>query len=363
MKRGWQKQSSAADDAKALLDSLMGPSRDVHKEETDVAEGFLDRKVCKRYLVGLCPNDWFKSTKREMETCGKIHSDLLAEEMRRHPKAEKYIAEYEEQLLSYLDNITQDTDRWVSRERGNLRPPSKELQLSAGWQKSFSEKSDEYKELMDQVKKLEEAGEMGRCQEVMENAQDIQAELDDIRTKFTVETGGEAVCEACGVRYPLGDTPNEVGNRVSHFSGKMHEAYTTIRDKVQELRKNKKEGKWDCLRGRLRERPDEDKDSDRRGDKDRGDKERGDKEKVDRDRGEKDKGEKDRGEKEKGEKDKGEKDRSDKDRGEKDRSEKDQSKDRGRKRSRSRSRKRSRSRDRSKREKKRSRSRSRRRKS
>lgn len=345
MKRGWQKQSSAADDARALLDSLMGPSRDVQTEETDVAEGFLDRKVCKRYLVGLCPNDWFKSTKREMETCGKIHSDLLAEEMRRHPNAEKYTAEYEEQLLNYLENIAQDTDRWVARERGNLRPPTKELQLSAGWQKSFSEKNDQYKELMDQVKKLEESGEMGRCQELMETAQDVQKELDEIRGKFTVDTGGEAVCEDCGVRYPLGDTPNEVGNRVSHFSGKMHEAYTTIRDKIKELRKNKKDGKWDCLRGRLRERTDEDRgDRDRRGDKDRGDKERGDKDK--------------------GEKDKGEKDKGDKDRDEKDGGEKDQSKDRERKRSRSRSRsrKRSRSRDRSKREKKRSRSRSRKRK-
>lgn len=343
MKRGWQKQSSAADDARALLDSLMGPSRDVATDESEVAEGFLDRKVCKRYLVGLCPNDWFKSTKREMETCGKIHSDLLAEEMRRHPKAEKYIAQYEEELMNYLDNIAQDTDRWVARERGNLRPPSKELQLSAGWQKSFSEKSDQYKELMDQVKKLEESGEMGRCQEVMETAQDIQKELEDIRGKFTVETGGEAVCEACGVRYPLGDTPNEVGNRVSHFSGKMHEAYTTIREKIKELRKNKKNGKWDGLRGRLRERPDEDKDDrDRRADKDRG-KERGDRDKVDEDQSEKYKGE-------------------EKDKGEKDRSEKDQSKDRGRRQSRSRSRKRSRSRDRSKRDKKRSRSRSRRRK-
>lgn len=342
MKRGWQKQSSAADDARALLDSLMGPSRDVAKDESEVAEGFLDKKVCKRYLVGLCPNDWFKSTKREMDSCGLIHSDLLAEEMRRHPKAEKYIAEYEEELLNFLDSIAQDTDRWVARERGNLRPPSKELQLSAGWQKSFSEKSDQYKELMDQVKKLEESGEMGRCQEVMEEAQDIQKELEDIRAKFTVETGGEAVCEACGVRYPLGDTPNEVGNRVSHFSGKMHEAYTTIREKIKELRQNKKDGKWDCLRGRLRERSEDRDDKDRRGDKDRG-KERSGRDKAEKDRSEKNKGE-------------------EKDKGEKDRNEREWSKDRGRRRSRSRSRKRSRSRDRSKRDRKRSRSRSRRRK-
>lgn len=311
----------------------MGPSRDVQKEESEVAEGFLDKKVCKRYLVGLCPNDWFKSTKREMETCGKIHSDLLAEEMRRHPQAERYIAEYEEQLLNYLDNIVQDTDRWVSREKGNLRPPSKELQLSAGWQKSFSEKNDQYKELMDQVKKLEESGEMGRCQELMETAQDLQKELEDIRAKFTVETGGEAVCEACGVRYPLGDTPNEVGNRVSHFSGKMHEAYTTIREKIKELRQHKKDGKWDGLRGRLRERPDEGKDiRDRRGDKDRGERDRGYMEKTERDKDKKESNDRDR------------------------------SKDRGRKRSRSRSRKRSQSRERSKRERRRSRSRSRRRK-
>lgn len=246
LKRGWQKVPTAQDDARALLDSLMGPSRDKRAASSGHArEGFLDRSVCKRYLLGLCPNDWFKSTKREMAQCGGIHSDILREELEAHPERERYVAEFESQLLEYLEDICMDADRWVARERGNLKPPGKELQLSLGWQKSIAEKQETYKEMIERSQTLAEDEDLKQSHQVMERAQALQDEIDSIEAKFTVDTGGEGVCELCGVRFPLGNTPNEIGNRQSHFSGKMHEAYTTIREKVEELRRKKKSGVWD----------------------------------------------------------------------------------------------------------------------
>lgn len=242
--RGWQKKASAADDARALLDSLMGPSRDAAAVDQK-GEGFLDKNVCKRYLCGLCPNDWFKSTKREMDTCGKIHSDQLAEEMRAHPQAARYVAEFEQELFTFLEEICSDADRWVARERKNLRGPGIELQLSVGHQRSLSEKKGKYKDLIDESTRLGEAGEVQKSSEFMELASVLKKEMDEMLAKFTVETGGEDVCEACGVRFPLGNTPNEIGNRESHFQGKMHDAYTTIRKRLEELREKKKSGEWD----------------------------------------------------------------------------------------------------------------------
>ena len=220
LKRGWQKVPTAQDDARALLDSLMGPSRDKRAASSGHArEGFLDRNqgfltrlsgckgvscrrprsVCKRYLLGLCPNDWFKSTKREMAQCGGIHSDILREELEAHPERERYVAEFESQLLEYLEDICMDADRWVARERGNLKPPGKELQLSLGWQKSIAEKQETYKEMIERSQTLAEDEDLKQSHQVMERAQALQDEIDSIEAKFTVDTGGEGVCELCGV--------------------------------------------------------------------------------------------------------------------------------------------------------------------
>merc|ERR1712083_368363 len=119
-----------------------------------------------------------------------------------------------------------------ARERGNLKPPGKELQLSVGHQKQLAEKKDNYAALMAECRRLEEAEDIAQSSIQMRKAQEVKEDIEELEAKFTVETGGEAVCEMCGVRYPVGDTPNEKGNRESHFSGKMHEAYTIIRGKV-----------------------------------------------------------------------------------------------------------------------------------
>eukprot|EP00448_Togula_jolla_P032383 CAMPEP_0170630780 /NCGR_PEP_ID=MMETSP0224-20130122/34218_1 /TAXON_ID=285029 /ORGANISM="Togula jolla, Strain CCCM 725" /LENGTH=307 /DNA_ID=CAMNT_0010958931 /DNA_START=1 /DNA_END=921 /DNA_ORIENTATION=- len=244
-KRGWQKQPSAQDNARALLDSLMGPARDKKAKNDGIREGFKEANVCKRYLAGLCPNDWFKNTKREMDHCNGIHSDQLVDELQAHPEVKMYMAQYEQELLDFLEEICMDADRWIARERGNLKQPGKELQLSTGQRKALAEKQDQYRTLIDLSTRLGDEGEVRKSSAAMAEAQDIKKEIEEITAKFTVDTGGEAVCEACGVRYPLGDTPNEVGDRNSHFSGKMHEAYSAIREKVLELRKKKKNGEWD----------------------------------------------------------------------------------------------------------------------
>jgi len=234
---------------------LMGPARDAGEEErkNGAQEGFNAKTVCKRYLVGCCPNDWFKNTKREMEPCGKIHSDQLIEEMNVHPEANRFKAQYEQECFSYLEEIVMDADRWIAREKSNVKPPGKELQISAGRHKMLVDKQEQHKQLIAEATALGDDGEIQKSKAAMAKAEDLKSEIDEIQAKYTVDTGGEAVCEACGVRYPLGDSPNEVGDRNSHFSGKMHEAYTKIRKMVDELRKKKKEGEWEKLLGTSKE--------------------------------------------------------------------------------------------------------------
>eukprot|EP00929_Paragymnodinium_shiwhaense_P099967 TRINITY_DN6190_c0_g1_i2.p1 TRINITY_DN6190_c0_g1~~TRINITY_DN6190_c0_g1_i2.p1 ORF type:complete len:172 (-),score=24.29 TRINITY_DN6190_c0_g1_i2:545-1060(-) len=70
--------------AKAMLDALMGPSRDVSAKEKS-QEDWKDRTVCKKFLIGFCPYD--KSClggRRSIDPCPKIHNEHLRKAFEEH---------------------------------------------------------------------------------------------------------------------------------------------------------------------------------------------------------------------------------------------------------------------------------------
>merc|ERR1719160_2316151 len=95
-------------DAKALLDSLMGPSRDKPKDQQRTDE-WKKSDVCKRYLVGFCPNsaqhNWFHNTRRDVGVCNKIHSDRLKADFGGHKDRKKYQLEYQQDFLRFLEGV------------------------------------------------------------------------------------------------------------------------------------------------------------------------------------------------------------------------------------------------------------------
>jgi len=195
------------DETRALLDALMGPHRNVKKESASTGTpDFTERTICKRYLVGFCPHDWFSMSKRQLKPCSKIHSELMRELFSKHPEAEKYTAWYEEDFLAYLQPIARECDAFIVRERAKCRPKatgSKAVRMP----NDVKEKSDELeKRYAELVKSSEEAADTSLTQskELMGQAMVLKEEIDTIKAKFMVEFQGEDICEVCGVKYPLG---------------------------------------------------------------------------------------------------------------------------------------------------------------
>lgn len=245
-------------DARALLDSLMGPSRDQAPSEHK-GEDFLSDKVCKKYLVGFCPSAWFKATKREMEPCELIHSDVLREEFDKHPKADRYRREYEAQLLTFLEAAVREADMWLQRERQDCRQGGRELRVPLEEKAEMEGMKAKAATLTKRSGKLAEAGELAASQEALAEAQKLQRAHEDLVQRYTVEVPPDKVCATCGVRYTTAE--DNRGN--DHFAGKMHEGYTKIREKIEELKKK-----------RSREEAPRDERGDRDRDRDRGDRER-----------------------------------------------------------------------------------------
>jgi len=263
-----------------LLDSLMGPSRDKSREENQTTDGWKESNVCKRYLVGFCPNsaqdNWFHNTRRkDMNVCTKIHSDRLKKDFEEHPDRAKYQSEYERDFLNFLEGIVREADAWIARENGNVTgnvtkiPPTVRAKIS--------ELKAQSEHLMRHAEEAADKNEFAASKRSLELADIINKEIDDLKEKHSFVSTGEAVCDICGVRCK----PDE---EAAHRAGRLHEGYTNIRAKVKDLREKIRSQPAETGNKRWAERDDRGRrDDDRERDRDRRDRDR--RREADSDRG------------------------------------------------------------------------------
>eukprot|EP00933_Yihiella_yeosuensis_P071479 TRINITY_DN79686_c0_g1_i1.p1 TRINITY_DN79686_c0_g1~~TRINITY_DN79686_c0_g1_i1.p1 ORF type:complete len:315 (-),score=71.06 TRINITY_DN79686_c0_g1_i1:130-1074(-) len=117
---------------KALLDSLMGPGRDISKKDKRNSEPeFKGEGVCKDYLVGYCPHKalgkLIKSYRAEfdresiIQPCTKLHSIGLKQEFLAHKDYEKYKRKYEESLARFLEKAVDEVEAKVAHEKRKVQ--------------------------------------------------------------------------------------------------------------------------------------------------------------------------------------------------------------------------------------------------
>jgi len=239
------------DETRALLDALMGPNRNSKADKTGKGElpDFVEKSICKNFLVGFCPHDWFTMAKRQLKPCNKIHSDMMRANFEAHPDADKYRVEWEEDFLAYLERIAADCDAYIARERPKCRPKgSKVVRLPSELKERCDEKEKLYADLISLSEALADES-LSKSQAKMQEALSLKEEIDTLKARYTFEFPGEDVCDACGVRYP-GGAGWEGHDKESHMRGKTHIGMAQIRDKIEQLRKRGKE--WDKMRDKHR---------------------------------------------------------------------------------------------------------------
>jgi len=121
---------NAVPDAKSLLDSLMGVSRnqDLKEQKKNKGNNFKADSICKHYLLGFCPTQelakanrsWVKGGILSSE-CKLTHSDAMKLEFEAHPDFEKLQTEYDRSLLATLEKFVRDADTLASKEKDNIK--------------------------------------------------------------------------------------------------------------------------------------------------------------------------------------------------------------------------------------------------
>lgn len=243
-------------DAKALLDSLMGPSRNMAAKDK-TGDEFTKREVCKAHLVGYCTGDWFQNTRARQSLgwkdgqhmpCTKIHSDQMKEEFENHPKMKQYRREYRREFLKQLESLAHDADARLNRERVKVRPPGKTLVIPELLKPKYEEQEKLYGDLMKLAEENGNNGKVAESEATMRKADEVSQWLDEMKKMNTMDFPGEEVCEVCGARYSKGPTVNpnqpvspdeKLGKALvfEHFEGKIHKGFAQIRADIDNVKK------------------------------------------------------------------------------------------------------------------------------
>lgn len=232
-----------ADEARKLLDSLMGTHRNTNKEEVAKKKGtnFLEDNVCKLYLVGFCPQfeELFHSTKRDIGICPKVHSMALKEEFEAHPDKAKYSDEYLGQLKQYLAELVRNADEWVARERRNIEAANAHIQESGPNEVARAEIANLHEQVKTLQREADSIAELGQVEEArlrMAQAAELKEKAETWHGRATA-LRAEDICEVCGSRMESGEAQRA---RERHKENKIHMGYVLLRNWLDDVRERLK---------------------------------------------------------------------------------------------------------------------------
>ncbi|KNC85847.1 hypothetical protein SARC_01993 [Sphaeroforma arctica JP610] len=232
------------DDAKRMLDELMGRSRNATETEPVKEIKFTDSEVCKYFLVDVCPHDLFTNTKGDLGECsGQHHTDLRE----KYKKSSRYRElGYEDMYLRYLTALIVKMDRRIKEALARLQPPSEisanNLAIIAEHEQNIKESDDMITELLETAERLGEEGKVDESQALMEKVEAERSEqgkqkaaIQRIHNNHSRDLDVRTtVCDVCGAMLSVGELDQR---QSSHMQGKNHLGYALIRYKIEEYKK------------------------------------------------------------------------------------------------------------------------------
>lgn len=232
------------DDAKALLDSLMGQARNVPLKEAKKRKGnnFKEDNVCKFYLLGFCPqhDELFRNTKMHLGECAKIHSDAMKEELEAHPDKVDFKSKWCTTLSRYLASVVRMADDSIARQKRDQEIKNKELEdhgPSEVAQQEIAKIRDNCNWYLGEAEKCAEQGKIKEATEWRDHCEKEKFRADDYEEKSKKAVNLE-ICEICGIR------PEEFYGTLrtfSHAEGKVHRGFVKVREWVERAEEMQKE--------------------------------------------------------------------------------------------------------------------------
>lgn len=222
------------DEQRALLDQLMGTTRDLSDIQKDRVQKirFSDHDVCKNYLCGLCPYVAFAATKSDMGKCAKricnnIEAEKCKEAWNALPSKEKDRYGYERDLMHSLDNIVKSCDRKIDKQKHRT---DQDLIIS---QEDAERIYFLYKQISNCLSLCEASVEDDDIDRIYEWMKQI-SQLQDTASKIAnpPDEKRNIVCETSGNYMSSRDNDERMR---AHFEGKQYLGWKLVREKLRDL--------------------------------------------------------------------------------------------------------------------------------
>ncbi|KAI9745145.1 MAG: splicing factor [Claussenomyces sp. TS43310] len=228
-----------AAEQRKLLEQLMGAGASSRAAQLSIT----DPKVCRSFLVGICPHDLFTNTKQDLGPCPKVHSEPLKSEYESTADKARYGFEYDymRDLQKYID----ECNRRIDAAQRRLEKTPDEIRQTNALLKQISDLSKSIETGLLEIEVLGEASEVSRAyEEFFRIRQAMQTKGDKERElKALSDTSGPSghqklqVCDVCGAYLSRLDNDRRLAD---HFYGKMHLGYAQMRKTYEGLQKELK---------------------------------------------------------------------------------------------------------------------------
>lgn len=222
------------EDARALLNSLMGADRNA-KEGERKERKFTDDENCRDFLLGLCTHELFTNTKIALGPCEKQHNDTFKDAFEADPDAAKYRRRWRNNLRTKLRRLLDGVDRRIGLNSIRVAA-EKEGGFGAEAQKKEAESIK--KEVAEKLKLAEQAADDGKFEEsrnIVKEAEATKLRIAELESKRYEKYKKENICAVCGLIIDDEEAEAMKTGRGWHSNGKQHIGYAVIRVKLKEI--------------------------------------------------------------------------------------------------------------------------------
>ncbi|XP_033753204.1 putative RNA-binding protein Luc7-like 2 isoform X1 [Pecten maximus] len=228
---------SAQDQMRAMLDELMGTSR--NGDTTKYKVKFDDPRVCKSFLLACCPHDILSSTRMDLGECPKIHDLALRADYEWATKKKDYY--YDIDAMEHLQSFIADCDRKTEMAKRRLKETQEELSEEANQKaEKIHQLGEKLGENMAKAETMGAEGEVEESLKLMEEVEELKKNKSlaeqDYRNSMPASSYQQQklrVCEVCSAYLGIHDNDRRLAD---HFGGKLHLGFITIREKLEELK-------------------------------------------------------------------------------------------------------------------------------
>uniref|UniRef100_A0A0P4WLC0 Luc7-like protein 3 n=1 Tax=Scylla olivacea TaxID=85551 RepID=A0A0P4WLC0_SCYOL len=251
--------------AAALLDELMGRTRNVLPQERQQKISWDSPEVCRHFLVKFCPHDLFTNTKSDLGPCEKtIHDEELKREFDLSNSYRR--TAFEDEFVRYAESMLTDVDKRIRKGKQRLALSVKDaLESSTTGDGRVDEQlellSERITGLVSEAERLGSEGNVEEAQGLLKLCDQLREERDALRRSSENSVWHQAaemaasqekqmeVCEVCGAFLIVGDAQQRIDD---HLTGKQHVGFAKLRQAIQEIRDSREKARTE--REELREK-------------------------------------------------------------------------------------------------------------